>query len=182
MPGTFSQPRISDRDMHHGACVTHVPWCMPGSLTSGLLWNQWWKRSRHSRRMRNPRCYVSVRDPCSLLTQLNRVWPALIITPIIRCRIKSLIHFQISSHTLLGVWLLIHTGVKVNPILTYRLLLPFLFNKITILLKFHITLFLDTVSNGYFSFGFVHMKFRPKAQTTQNKTTQACVSQQGHYS
>ena len=27
--------RVSDPDMHHGACVTHVPWCMPGSLTSG---------------------------------------------------------------------------------------------------------------------------------------------------
>ena len=23
-------------DMHHGTCVTHVPWCMPGSLTSGF--------------------------------------------------------------------------------------------------------------------------------------------------
>ena len=32
MPGTFSSPlRVSDPDMHHGACVTHVPWCMPGS-------------------------------------------------------------------------------------------------------------------------------------------------------
>ena len=36
MPGTFSpSPRDSDPDMHHGTCVTHVPWCMPGSLTSG---------------------------------------------------------------------------------------------------------------------------------------------------
>ena len=35
MPGTFSPPpRVSDPDMHHGTCVTHVPWCMPGSLTS----------------------------------------------------------------------------------------------------------------------------------------------------
>ena len=24
---------VSDPDMHHGTCVTHVPWCMPGSLT-----------------------------------------------------------------------------------------------------------------------------------------------------
>ena len=23
--------------MHHGTCVTHVPWCMPGSLTRGFL-------------------------------------------------------------------------------------------------------------------------------------------------
>ena len=37
MPGTFSPPpRVNDPDMHHGTCVTcvtHVPWCMPGSLT-----------------------------------------------------------------------------------------------------------------------------------------------------
>ena len=41
MPGTFSpRPQVSDPDMHHGTCVTHVPWCMPGSLTSGFLWNR----------------------------------------------------------------------------------------------------------------------------------------------
>ena len=39
--GTFSPPpRISHPDMHHGTCVTHVPWCMPGSLTSGFLWSR----------------------------------------------------------------------------------------------------------------------------------------------
>ena len=26
---------VSDPGMHHGTCVTHVPWCMPGSLTRG---------------------------------------------------------------------------------------------------------------------------------------------------
>ena len=25
--------------MHHGTCVTHVPCCMPGSLTSGFFWS-----------------------------------------------------------------------------------------------------------------------------------------------
>ena len=40
--------RVSDPGMHYGTCVTHVPWCMSGSL-----YPQWWgKRSRHSRRMR----------------------------------------------------------------------------------------------------------------------------------
>ena len=65
MPGTFSPPlRVNDPDMHHGTCVTHVPWCMPRSLTSGFLWSQWrGKGSRHSRRMRNPRFYVSVKRP-----------------------------------------------------------------------------------------------------------------------
>ena len=42
MPGTFSPPPlVSDPDMHHGTCVTHVPWCMPGSVTSGFLWSRW---------------------------------------------------------------------------------------------------------------------------------------------
>ena len=61
MPGTFfPPPRVSDPDMHHGTCVTHVPGCMPGSLSSGFLWTRWrGKRSRHSRRMRYPQFYVS---------------------------------------------------------------------------------------------------------------------------
>ena len=30
-----SKPIVSDPGMHHGTCVTHVPWCMSGSLTCG---------------------------------------------------------------------------------------------------------------------------------------------------
>ena len=67
MPGTFTPPpRFSDPDMHHGTCVTtcvtHVSWCMP--LNRGFLWS-WWrgKRSRNSRRTRNPQCYVSGKRP-----------------------------------------------------------------------------------------------------------------------
>ena len=38
MPGSFSSPPwVSDPDMHHGTCVTHVTWCMPVSLTSVFL-------------------------------------------------------------------------------------------------------------------------------------------------
>ena len=64
-PGTFSPPpRGSDPDMHHGTCVTHGPWCMPGSPTSGFIWSRWrGNRSRHSRRMRNPQFYVSGKRP-----------------------------------------------------------------------------------------------------------------------
>ena len=29
------KPQVSDPGMHHGTCVTHVPWCMSGSLTCG---------------------------------------------------------------------------------------------------------------------------------------------------
>ena len=56
----FPPPQVSDPDMHHGTCVTHVSWCMPGLLTSGFLWSRWWgKRSRHSWCMHNPQIYVS---------------------------------------------------------------------------------------------------------------------------
>ena len=42
MRGKFSPTqRVSDPDMHRGTCVTHVPWCMQGSLTSGFLWSRW---------------------------------------------------------------------------------------------------------------------------------------------
>ena len=41
MPGTFSPPpRVSDPDMLHGTCVTHVPWGISGSLTCGFLWSR----------------------------------------------------------------------------------------------------------------------------------------------
>ena len=29
------KPWVSDPGMHHGTCVTHVPWCMSGLLTRG---------------------------------------------------------------------------------------------------------------------------------------------------
>ena len=42
MPGTFPPAAefkwkllLSDPGMHHGTCVTHVSWCMSGSLTHG---------------------------------------------------------------------------------------------------------------------------------------------------
>ena len=42
-PGTFSpSERDRDPDMHHGTCVTHVPWCMSGSLSGSFLWSRWW--------------------------------------------------------------------------------------------------------------------------------------------
>ena len=65
IPGTFS-PLLggSDPDMHHGTCVTHVPWCMSGSLTSGFLRSRWRrKRSRHSRRMRSTQFNISGKRP-----------------------------------------------------------------------------------------------------------------------
>ena len=49
MPGRFSPPPlVSDPGMHRGTCVTRVPWCMPGSLTSGFLWNRWRGKRSHN--------------------------------------------------------------------------------------------------------------------------------------
>ena len=45
-------------------CVTHMPWCMPGSLTSDFFWSRWW--GKRSWRMRNPQFYVSGKRPMLL--------------------------------------------------------------------------------------------------------------------
>ena len=53
------KPLVSDPGMHYGRCITHVLWCMSGSLTSRCRG----KRSQHSWRMRNPQFYVSGKRP-----------------------------------------------------------------------------------------------------------------------
>ena len=65
LPGTFSPPpRVSDADMHHGTCGTHMLWCMLGSLTSSFRWSRCrGKCSRHSRLKRKPQIYVSGKRP-----------------------------------------------------------------------------------------------------------------------
>ena len=35
--------RLSDRDIHHGTCMTPVPWCRPGLLTGGFPWRGGWE-------------------------------------------------------------------------------------------------------------------------------------------
>ena len=83
-PPNPKPPRVSDPDMHHGTCVTHVSWCMSGSLISGFPWGRrrrktvslevgdGGKRSRHSRRMREPQFYVSGKRP--MWKQLYVFW------------------------------------------------------------------------------------------------------------
>ena len=59
----------SDPYMHHGTCLTHVPWCMSGSLTRAFLWSRRrGTRSRHTRSMRNPHLYVSGKRPIGVTT------------------------------------------------------------------------------------------------------------------
>ena len=77
MPGMFSPPpRVSDPHMHHGPCVMHVPWCMPGSLTSGILWmSRWWgKHSRHPQSMRNLKFYISGKRPMGIISASPALW------------------------------------------------------------------------------------------------------------
>ena len=65
------KPLVSNPGMHHGTCVTHVPWCMSGSLTCGGRG----KRSRHSRRMRNPQFYVSGKRPIKTIRFAQNIKP-----------------------------------------------------------------------------------------------------------
>ena len=89
MTGTFSPPpRVSDPDMHNGECVTHVPWCMPGSLTSGFLWSRWrGKHSRHSPRMGNTQFYISGKRPMGVV-------PFGIVRVILRQRIGQYVNHR----------------------------------------------------------------------------------------
>ena len=65
---------VFDPDMHHGTCVTHVPWYMPRSITSSFLWSRWrGKRSRHSRLMRKSQFYVSGKRPMGIILTLAQM-------------------------------------------------------------------------------------------------------------
>ena len=65
-------PRVSNPDMHRSTCVTHVPRCTSGSLTSDFLWFRWrGKRFWHSRRMRNPQFCVSRKRPMHIFVGIH---------------------------------------------------------------------------------------------------------------
>ena len=85
LPGTTSPPLwVSDPDMHHGTCVTRVPWCMSGLLTSGFLWNRWkGKLSWHSWIMSNPQFYVSGKTPMENLFKLKSYFPGQVTSAVI---------------------------------------------------------------------------------------------------
>ena len=106
-PGTFAPPQqVSDPDMHYGTCVTHVPWCMSESLTSGFLWSRWrGKRPRHSRRIRNSQFTYLVRGPLimyySTYTCDNKQW-------LIQGGICSLLYLPADEFTtLVSIWRMI---------------------------------------------------------------------------
>ena len=77
---------------HHGVAIP--PWCMPGSLTSGFLWSRWrGKRSRYSRRMRNPRFCVSGKRPMYVLERRS-AWA---LTRLINTKITPDLPFNING-------------------------------------------------------------------------------------
>ena len=56
----------------HRKCRERFPWGIPGSLTSDFVWSRWRrKRSRHSRRMRNPQFYVSGKRPTNTIRYIE---------------------------------------------------------------------------------------------------------------
>ena len=75
-PGMFFLPlQVSDPDMHHGTCMTPMSWCMPGSLTRGLLWSRWrGKRSRQSCACATSNFTYLVRGPCIAVLFLIKTW------------------------------------------------------------------------------------------------------------
>ena len=91
-------PRISDRNMHHGTCVTHI--------TSGFFWSRWrGKRSRHSRRMHNPKFNVSGTErPMSNWSTSIRwsyaIWGSAVDTPLVVMTSFSPTTLQLDSLTL----------------------------------------------------------------------------------
>ena len=76
--------------------VTHVPWCMPGSLTSGFLWSRWrGKRFRHSRRMRNRQFYISGKRPIELYSQDGHTY-----YEYIRSKLRE--HYRLWKHIIIN--------------------------------------------------------------------------------
>ena len=53
--------------------VTHVPWCLPGSLTHGFLRRRWW--GKRSRRIRNLQFYLSGKRPIHHCIFVINHWP-----------------------------------------------------------------------------------------------------------
>ena len=142
IPGTFSPPpRVSDPDMHHGTCVTHVPWCMSGSLTSGFLWSRCrGKRSRHSRRMRNPQFYVSGKRPMGHAT----------LTTIIETIIQLLSH----RYTVTRISCLSH-----NDVMTWKCFPHYVGHRRTHPQRVWVIQIIDIDCNVHYLYHFPYMNY-----------------------
>ena len=81
MPGTSFPPlRVSDPDVHHGTCVTHVPWCMPEIANQGFYFKIGGGENVPGipgTTLRNLQCWVSGKRPMlsiSFYTQQLSSW------------------------------------------------------------------------------------------------------------
>ena len=97
--------------MHHGTCVTHVPWCMSGSLTRGNGENVPGIRA-HA----HPQYYVSGKMPMSrrCFQQLQVIWLVHTWTYGWQAMARPLHH---SSHFFVGMWQHTSTGKVMTVIL-----------------------------------------------------------------
>ena len=75
----------------------HVPWYIPGSLTSGFLWR---RRQGHvpgnSRRMYKPQCYVSCKRPM--------VWPGISIQHTVSNHSPKVLSSKATQWLLFPIW------------------------------------------------------------------------------
>ena len=86
------KPLISNPHMHHGTCITHVPWCMLGSLTALAG-----KTFLAFQRVHDPEFYVSGKRPMKYFCFNSRCNKTYIMTAI------PLIY---PIHTWILVWLI----------------------------------------------------------------------------
>ena len=82
---------VSDPGMHHNTCVTHIPWCRPGT---DPRWRG--KLSRHSRRMRNPQFYLSGKRPVNRSLSSKRKYHIMLLP---RNDNKKKHNFCVLNHT-----------------------------------------------------------------------------------
>ena len=109
------KPPVSDPGMHHGTCITHVRWCMSGSLTPSGGENV----SRHSRRMRNPQFYVSGKRPIGL-TISSRIHEQSIEPSIIAVTMPPCVSEMVSRRQKSIYWLLnfLYHGINRKTVVT----------------------------------------------------------------
>ena len=155
MPGTFSPPPAV-RDLDHGTCVTHVPWCMPGSLISGFRWSPW-RGNVPGIPSACATCNFAylVRGPWQLMTQgiiFQVYWPSSSV-------ILRVYKFDLMKYTLFVVFNPLYTFLSTYISASHNMIIPgfpfFLFARLNlcfIVVKYYcILLFLDinlTISIG----------------------------------
>ena len=114
MPGTFSTPpRVNDSYIHYGTFMTHVSWCMPGSLTLKSVVG---KTFPAFPRIRNPQFYVSGKR---LMVEDVRIEHVTYSEPLSDCDSMTL-----KLYSLYKTWYSLHMtawSVNIKPIIYWWL-------------------------------------------------------------